>query len=767
MKKQLLLLSVLLTMGAVLSLGCMDREPAPVCPVPTELKKSDPGVGKYDGVDILVVVDNSGSMAEEQQILATSFFPLVNSLVNPVPGWPFDASSNIRIAVTTSDLGVSYDGKLYEGPDNEKLFDNDRVRCHKDGDGGEFISEYRTGNSVTIQEGVIQCGTRAEDHQCPSGWSCQDVNDEGVGVCMAPGGELTVDCPRSPEESDISYIENDVTDKATAVACLAQVGTEGCNYEQQLMAGAFGLEKTLTGDGKSFFMRKTSLTTILIVSDEEDCSLKSDEWHGLKELGDTDANVACGRHEKDMLFKVEEIKERYDQARFDATGDVGGDGVVFAAIVGVPYKTDVKDGENPLTACEGIGRDLGKCADVKPGVNGTGTMAAPEEVDRVLSATQTQTYYEYACTRTEGTEEVTKAYPGMRYVELAQAYNDKGYVYSICHDDWSPAMQEIAKLIAEEMGGTCYTKRLSWNPKDETAECNVVFDYFWKKSEHKTAPECPTNASQKWESKTGELTQVSLKSGDGYEAYWKRSCTLQKLSAPINCPDIYKMSEEDQKKYTDENAFGWYYCENTGEDNSVACNDNLDNDRDGFIDEKDSDCVFCTGEDTTKCKKDCPYKVSLTPGALREVVAAETKVETNVVCLQQYRFEDPNCKENTADSCQDGEDNDGNGPYDCWSYSKKDDEEGRIKKEHYPKQGARNADPDCCPMIADENGNCQFLDMRSHPAPLSKGSFAYMAACGVKSGPEAMPDSCCEQATALLCRLDEAYKAECDSREGN
>lgn len=751
MKKQLLLLSVLLTMGAVLSLGCMDREPAPVCPVPTELKKSDPGVGKYDGVDILVVVDNSGSMAEEQQILATSFFPLVNSLVNPIPGWPFDANSNIRIAVTTSDLGVSYDGKEYDGSNNETLFANDRVRCYKDGDGGEFVTEYEE-NSVVIQEGVIPCGTRDGDNQCPPGWNCENANDDGVGVCMAPGGDLSVDCPRSPGESGISFIDKDVTDKAIAVACLAQVGTDGCNYEQQLMAGAFGLENTLTGDGESFFLRKTSLTTILIVSDEEDCSLKSSEWHDLDELSETTANVACGRHAEDMLFKVEEIKQKYDQAREDATGDVGGDGVVFAAIVGVPFDDD----------CEGLGSNLDKCSDVKPGVNGDGTMGEPKEVERNVSATQVQTYYEYACTRAENGEDVTKAYPGMRYVKLAQEYDNKGYVYSICHEDWSPAMEEIAKLIAEEMGGTCYSKRLSWNPKDETAECNVVFDYLFKKSEYKTAPECPTEDGQQWQSKAGELTQVSLKSGDGNEAYWKRSCTLKKLPAPINCPDIYKMSPEEQKKYTDTESFGWYYCENTGEDNSVACSDGLDNDRDGDIDSKDADCAFCTGDDLTQCKKDCPYKVSLTPGALREVGAAR---EANVVCLQQYRFEDPNCKENTADSCQDGEDNDGNGPFDCWSYSKDDHEAKRIKDEHHPEKGARNADPDCCPMTADESGNCQFLDLRSHPVSAEKG--AYMTACGVSSGPQAMPDSCCEQATALLCRLPEAYKAECDSREGN
>ena len=38
----------------------------------------------YTGVDILIVVDNSGSMLEEQAMLATNIFTLVNALYNPV-----------------------------------------------------------------------------------------------------------------------------------------------------------------------------------------------------------------------------------------------------------------------------------------------------------------------------------------------------------------------------------------------------------------------------------------------------------------------------------------------------------------------------------------------------------------------------------------------------------------------------------------------------------------------------------------------------------
>jgi hypothetical protein len=52
-----------------------------------------------------------------------------------------------------------------------------------------------------------------------------------------------------------------------------------------------------------------------------------------------------------------------------------------------------------------------------------------------------------ACVREEGNTEVTRAWPARRFVELAQSFGDRGYVYSICNADWSPAMSELAQLI--------------------------------------------------------------------------------------------------------------------------------------------------------------------------------------------------------------------------------------------------------------------------------------------------------------------------------
>ena len=76
----------------------LDSDTAPV--------EQNPTVA-YDGIDLVVVVDNSGSMAEEQEILTTGVYTLVNQLTNPVsqtadPTWGFPARGSGRASIPTS-----------------------------------------------------------------------------------------------------------------------------------------------------------------------------------------------------------------------------------------------------------------------------------------------------------------------------------------------------------------------------------------------------------------------------------------------------------------------------------------------------------------------------------------------------------------------------------------------------------------------------------------------------------------------------------------
>ncbi len=371
--------------------------------------------GGFDGVDMLVVVNNSMSMAEEQEILATAFFPLVNSLIYPLPDWPYPGVDDIRIAVITSDMSLSWGGNPYTDGDGWPGSNP----CSPSGDNGVFQT-YDTGTTVNIEHNAIPCdGSNA---QCPTGWTCSVTSSDEIGTCQAPGGDGADQiCPDMgfttwSETTEIS--PNAVM--AFEMACLADQGNWGCGYEQSLQAAAVAL----TRPDQQVFVRDDALLAILVVSDNSDCSIEdgpalfaSDEVQD--QSGISKLHLACGNNQG-YLYDVEHYYTAY------AALKTAPNSVVFAAITGVPK----------VAVCEGAGDTLGDCLDhpnmelvpvVKPNIVGTDTW-----------------YFENACTGT-----VTEAQPGRRYVQLAnEKYGALSYISSICNDDWTPSMEDIARLIA-------------------------------------------------------------------------------------------------------------------------------------------------------------------------------------------------------------------------------------------------------------------------------------------------------------------------------
>ena len=180
MKRLSLTIMVLVVGYAMMHMSCMDREPAPVCPVPTEINETDLMVSGFEGVDILVVVDNSRSMAEEQEILATAFFPLVNSLINPLPDWQLPSADDVRVAIVTTDMGLSWGGNPYEEGDGWPGTNP----CTATGDNGLFQT-YDSGTTIDIEHNVIPCDS--SNTQCPTGWTCSATEPVEIGTCQAPG----------------------------------------------------------------------------------------------------------------------------------------------------------------------------------------------------------------------------------------------------------------------------------------------------------------------------------------------------------------------------------------------------------------------------------------------------------------------------------------------------------------------------------------------------------------------------------------------------
>ena len=178
--------------GAVLVLtGCIDRQLAPLSPCLVSNVHDTISVTNVDSVDVLFMIDNSGSMKEEQA-----------ALVRELP----------------------------------KL-----VRVLRSGDSnGDAIQDFRP---VELRLGVVtsDMGLPGQTTQAPK---CAGLGDDGV---LQHASNVTANpalaCAASYPAPFLSFSPQTGPDAAAAVervsndfACISAVGTEGCGIEQQLEA---------------------------------------------------------------------------------------------------------------------------------------------------------------------------------------------------------------------------------------------------------------------------------------------------------------------------------------------------------------------------------------------------------------------------------------------------------------------------------------------------------------------------------------------------
>jgi len=335
----------------------------------------------FDKVDMLVVVDNSQSMEEEQVRLAESFRNLVNSLIDPPASWKVPPVDDIRVGVVTSDMGTGTD-----------------------------VFDYRL-----LKMEVRQC-----DPCCPCGDEAklQCVDNDACDGGAPPWLEST---PDNPDE-----------ELADEFASLARAGTDGCDFQMQLFAASYALQRV---DQKEFLRGDNALLVIIIVSAKDDCSAQctSSFWGHYWEAYDYDEDLYCAEFQHDLI-PVELVTDNIKR-KGDDRADIIPGSVVFAGIVGVPM----------VDGCQGKGNEIAGCLDL-----GEMEYAGEEDEDGDHHLGKTCFSEE---TNPDTGEPETSAVPGRRFVELAQKFGENGYIYSICNEDWSPAMKDIARRIATIIGG--------------------------------------------------------------------------------------------------------------------------------------------------------------------------------------------------------------------------------------------------------------------------------------------------------------------------
>lgn len=337
--------------------GCLERKGAPVGPEIGFGQVVSIKQGGVTEVDLLFVIDNSGSMEAEQRNLAVQIPALVRDLAEPPdrnedgqPDW--SPVESLRIAVASTDTGTG---------------------------------------SVQI-----------------SGSNCRPYGDDG----LLHGGIFAW----SPGDDPDAFA-------GRVGAAVQGLGIRGCALEQQLEATARALER-----GREVgFPRAEALLAIIVVTDEEDCSVEDDDgFFGGITAGT--ANVFCTRNEH-QLTPVSRIVEQIRGSRSD-------DEIVFAAITGIP-------------------RNLP--ADTDP----SDVLRMPEMEYRETTTSSGFPALVPVCEYTPpgSSQSLGEAYPGRRIVQAASMLSGS-VITTICTDDFGPAIARITELIGTRARGVCLVREL-------------------------------------------------------------------------------------------------------------------------------------------------------------------------------------------------------------------------------------------------------------------------------------------------------------------
>ena len=274
--------------------GCLDRELRPLNPCTLQGNVESVKVDNIENVDLLFMMDNSGSMSQEQVAIAREIPNLVRVLasgdINDDGEQDFPPVVSLNVGIISSDMGTG--GVVVRGA------------CERDPNFGD--------------DGVLRNQGNVAISGCAATYDPNFLNFR-----PADGGDPNA--------------------FAADVECLAVLGTNGCGFEQQLEAVlkavtpstspiTFGMGTVGHADGQNRgFLRDDSLLVVLMITDEDDCSaLDPDVYNRMStRYPAPELNLRCFQYPE----AVQPV-ERYTQGLLATRADP--DLLIFAAITGIP-----------------------------------------------------------------------------------------------------------------------------------------------------------------------------------------------------------------------------------------------------------------------------------------------------------------------------------------------------------------------------------------------------------------------------------------------
>jgi hypothetical protein len=200
--------------------GCPDREVSRVDPIQDPVLDKSIPVNINRNLDILFVIDNSGSMLAEQQQLTANFPGFINVLQQIEGGLP-----DIHLGVISSNVGAA-GAQSVPG-------------CPASGDDGNLLTGPPT-NTCASQFGL-------------QGSFISDI-----------------------AQSNGTRMKNYTGDLAALFTCMGSLGTTGCGFEMHLES----MYRALQPGKNPGFYRAEAYLAVIFVADEDDCSTEMGAMFG-------------------------------------------------------------------------------------------------------------------------------------------------------------------------------------------------------------------------------------------------------------------------------------------------------------------------------------------------------------------------------------------------------------------------------------------------------------------------------------------------------
>jgi hypothetical protein len=370
-------------------------------------------------IDLLFMIDNSSSMKNSQNNLRDNFPRFMDVLKELRDGLP-----DLHIAVVSSDMGAGNDHN---------------VGCNATGgDNGEF--HFGVGANAT---GCTTTGLMPDQH-----------------FIASTGGA--------------SAVNNFVGDITEVFRCIAPIGDAGCGYENQLRS----IVRALGADGlgappalNQGFLRSNAYLGIVMITNEDDCSAQNPGAF-YNQMPDSNMSSRLGPPGN---FRCAEFGYLCGGTRPSRTAPNGTVGETMS------YDSCVSAESGELIPVSDFAAAIKK---LKPDPANQILVASIQGLAPPLTNQPFTARWKAAGVTSDPpwpdiahscvASDDSFADQGIRIQQFVQQFGGNGLVYSICEDNFGPALNTIAQKLTQFLQPKCVTGQIARRPGSTTEECTVT-----------------------------------------------------------------------------------------------------------------------------------------------------------------------------------------------------------------------------------------------------------------------------------------------------